>query len=148
MGEKEIELTAGDGIGYELKFKIDLLQTDAKRMELLLRCGKGRETVVVFDFARGELWVDRSNADGWSKGSSRSVLFLKGNTELDVHLFSDQSSLELFTDNYQNNHSNNIFALDEQNQLYVRACGGQAVIRKLEAYGLKNCFGTDTTELA
>ena len=145
--EKEMELTAGDGVCYELKFMIDLTKTDARQLELVLRCGERKKTAVVFDFAGGELYVDRSNADGWSRGSSRSVLFLKGKNELDVHILSDQSSLELFTDSYQNNHSNNIFALDKQNKLYVRACGGRAVFRKLEAYGLKNCFGTDTSEL-
>ncbi len=145
--EKEMELTAGDGVCYELKFMIDLTKTDARQLELVLRCGERKKTAVVFDFAGGELYVDRSNADGWSRGSSRSVLFLKGKNELDVHILSDQSSLELFTDSYQNNHSNNIFALDKQNKLYVRACGGRAVFRKLEAYGMKNCFGTDTSEL-
>ena len=130
-----------------MKFKIDLENTDADALALALRCGKGKKTVCTFDFKHGELSVDRSNSDGWSVGVSHSTMYLRGKKELDVHIFSDQSSLEIFTDDYKNNHSNNIFALDKQNKLYVRACGGRAVFRKLEAYGLKNCFGTDTSEL-
>ena len=47
----------------------------------------------------GELKVNRNKADGWSKGISHSILFLKEKDVLDVHILSDQSSLELFTDN-------------------------------------------------
>lgn len=138
--EEEMELAAGDGVSFELKFRIDLEQTDAGMLELDLRCGGERKAVCLFDFNKAEMSVDRSEADGWSKGVSRSAVYLRGKKELDVHIFSDQSSLEIFTDQYQNNHSNNIFAPDEQNQISIRAHGGQAVIREYESYGMKECF--------
>lgn len=136
--EKEKELTAGNGVCFELKLKIDLERTDANKLEIDLRCGEGRKTVCLFDFKKAEMSVDRNEADGWSKGISRSVMYLKGKKELDVHILSDQSSLEIFTDQYQNNHSNNIFAGDAQNQLKIRAYGGSVIIRDIETYGLKN----------
>lgn len=135
--EKETELTAGDGVCFELKLKIDLEKTDADKLELDLRCGEGRKTVCLFDFKKAEMSVDRNEADGWSKGISRSVMYLKGKKELDVHILSDQSSLEIFTDQYQNNHSNNIFAGDVQNQLKIRAYGGSVIIKDIETYELK-----------
>lgn len=135
--EVEAELEAGDGVCYELKFKIDLKKTEADRLELLLRCGEERKTVCVFDLKKGEMSVDRNEADGWSRGISRSVLCLKGKTELDVHIFSDQSSLEIFSDQYRNNHSNNIFAEASQNQIKIRSRGGNVVIKDIETYGLK-----------
>lgn len=135
--EAETGLEAGDGVCYELRFNIDLEKTEADRLELLLRCGNGRKTICVFDFRQAEMSVDRNEADGWSRGVSRSVLCLKGKTQLDVHIFSDQSSLEVFADQYRNNHSNNIFAGASQNQLKIRAQGGNVVIRNIEAYGLK-----------
>ena len=135
--DEETELTAGDGVCFELKFRIDLKETDADILELSLRCGEGRKTVCRFDFRKAEMSVDRNNADGWSRGISRSVMQLKKKTELDVHILSDQSSIEIFADQYQNNHSNNIFAGDGQNQLKICAYGGSAVIRDIEAYGLK-----------
>lgn len=138
--EEETELTAGDGVCFELKLKIDLENTDADKLELVLRCGEGKKTVCLFDFKNAEMSVDRNEGDGWSRGVSRSVMYLKGKKELDVHILSDQSSLEIFTDQYQNNHSNNIFAGDAQNQLKIRAYGGSAVIRKYESYGLKGYF--------
>ena len=135
--EKETELTAGDGVCFELKLKIDLAKTDADKLELDLRCGEGRKTVCLFDFKKAEMSVDRNEADGWSRGISRSVMCLKGKKELDVHILSDQSSVEIFTDQYQNNHSNNIFAGDGQNQLKLRAYGGSVTIRDVETYGLR-----------
>ncbi|MFR5583114.1 MAG: GH32 C-terminal domain-containing protein [[Clostridium] scindens] len=107
---KEYDLKAGDGVAYELKMKIDLEHTDASRIELMLRGDGQRRTRCVIDLKKAQISVDRSLADGWSKGVSRSPLFLKNKKKLDVHILSDQSSLELFTDDYRNNHSMNVFA--------------------------------------
>ena len=75
----------------------------------------------------------------YSVGTSRSVLKVSEKS-LDVHIFSDQSSLEIFTDQYRNNHSNNIFAGNDQDAISISAFGGRAVIRDYEAYGLQECF--------
>lgn len=140
VGSQEMELKAGDGISFEIKMKVDLEETDAARLELDLRCGEGRKTTCTFDFAHGLMQVDRNSSDGWSKGVSSSTLFLKGKKELDIHIFSDQSSLEIFADQYQNNHANNIFAGDAQNQIKIRAYSGSVAIRDYESYGIKECF--------
>lgn len=140
VGDQEMVLKAGDGISFELKMKVDLEETDASGLEIDLRCGEGRKTTCTFDLEHGVMQVDRNASDGWSKGSSSSTLFLKGKKELDIHIYSDQSSLEIFADQYQNNHANNIFAGDSQDQIKIRAYGGSAVIRDYESYGMKECF--------
>lgn len=137
VGEENLPLQAGDGVSFELKLKVDLQETNAERLELALRCGDGKKTLCIFDFKNAELRVDRNEADGWSEGTSHSVMYLKGKQKLDIHVFSDQSSLEIFTDDYQNNHSNNVFAGKGQNQIWLRAYGGKAVIQEIEAYGLE-----------
>lgn len=137
--KEEKVLTAGDGVHFEIKMKIDLEQTDAEKLELILRGGEGKKTVCRFDFRKAEMSVDRNEADRWSRGISRSVMYLKGKKELDVHVFSDQSSLEIYTNGYQNNHSNNIFAGNTQDQIRIRAYGGSAVISGYESYGMKSC---------
>ena len=138
--DQNIELKAGDGISFEMKMKADLEQTDADRLEIDLRCGGEKKTTCIFDFKHGIMKIDRNHSDGWSKGISYSTLFLKGKKELDIHIFSDQSSLEIFADNYQNNHANNVFAGDNQNQILIRAYGGDVLIRDYESYGMKECF--------
>lgn len=81
-----------------MKMKIDFEKTDAQRLELNLRCGEGKKTVCLVNFKNAEMSVERNEADGWSRGVSRNTMFLKGKRELDIHIFSDQSSLEIFTD--------------------------------------------------
>ena len=137
---EEKALLAGDGISFEMKMEIDLQESDAKRLESNLRCGEGKKTVCILDFEKGQMTVDRNQSDGWSRDISRSLLFLKGRKSLDLHIFSDQSSIEIFADQYQNNHSNNIYAGDAQNQITVKAYGGKAVIRKYESYQMEECF--------
>lgn len=132
-------LRSGNGVSFEMQMKVDLEKTTAERIELDLRCGEGRKTRCTFDFAKGMMSVDRSGSDGWSAGKSESVLFLKGKKELDIHVFSDQSSVEIFADRYQNNHANNVYAGDSQNGIRIRAVGGNAVIRDYQSYGLKDC---------
>lgn len=140
VGEKAQTLKAGDGISYELKFKVDMEQTTASSFEINFRCGDGKKTVCRFDFKKAELMVDRGQADDWSCGTSRSLLLLKGKKEFDIHVFSDQSSIEIFTNDYQNNHSNNIYASDTQNQLEIVAYDGEVFIKDYESYGIKECY--------
>lgn len=137
--EEETELKAGDGVSFEIKLKVDLQNTDADKLEIGLRCGDGRKTVCTFDFKNAQMTVDRNNADGWSEGVSRSVMYLAGKKELDIHILSDQSSVEIFTDDYQNNHSLNVFAGNEQNQVKLRSFGGKVTITDIETYGLSEC---------
>ncbi len=137
---EEKPLQAGDGVAFEMKMEIDLQESNAEKLELDLRCGEGKKTVCLLDLKKGQMSVDRNQSDGWSKGISRSLLFLKGKKSLDLHIFSDQSSIEIFSDQYQNNHSINIYAGDDQNQIKIKAYGGKVVIRKYESYQLKDCF--------
>lgn len=137
VSELETEIKAGNGACCEIKFILDLKETTADQVELKLRCGDGKRTVCLFDLKNGEMSVDRNHGDGWSRGVSRSVLNLNGKKELDVHVFVDHSSVEIFADQYSNNHSNNVFGTDVQNQTFLCTHGGKAVIRSMETYGLK-----------
>ena len=137
QAEQEQPLTAGDGVAFELRFTLDLEHTDAEKVELSLRCGEGHRTVCTLDLKHSMMYVDRNNADGWSRGVSKSTLFVRDRKLLDVHVFSDQSSLEIFTSDYTINHSMNVFASDTQNGILLCARGGSARLLSLESYGLE-----------
>lgn len=136
VDEKCMEITAGDGVAFELKFFINLQRSEAEKLVLKLRCDAEKQTLCMIDLKKGELTVDRNRADGWSRGISRSILFLKGKEKLDIHILSDQSSLEIFTDQYQNNHSMNIFARKQQNRIFLQTVGGKAILESVEGYEL------------
>lgn len=129
-------ISAGDGVAFESNMILDLEATSAKRVILNLRCGNGKGTNVCFDLEKAEITFDRNNSDGWSVGCSRSPLCLKDKTKLDIHVFADQSSIEIFSSQYQNNHSCNVFADSSQNQNFVIAEGGEAVFKSISSWGL------------
>jgi len=131
---------AGDGISFEWKLSLNLEETDADAFVIELRCGNGRKAVCTFDFVRAEMSLDRTCADGWSTGISRSPLMLKNKRELVIHIFSDQSSLEIFADDYQNNHSMNIFAGNDQSGIRMYSRGGNTSVRSMESWRLEECF--------
>ena len=68
---------------------------------------------------------------------TKSVLYLRENKELDVHILSDQSSLEIFTQDYRNNHALNVFASDAQNGIFFHAFGGSVAIKHVNSCGLE-----------
>ncbi len=131
------EFRAGDGVAYECRIRIDLTRTTASAIQLKLR-GNGQEyTRIVFDIRRGEMFFDRSQADGWSRGCSRSPLILPDKEKMEIHIFADQSSIEVFTDGYRTAHSANVYADQEHNSNQIQACDGQLYIEAIESWALK-----------
>ena len=131
------KLISGDGISYEMKVEINLQKTTAQNFTFLLRCSDEYQTVVDINLKDSTIQIDRNNADGWSTGISRSSLKLKNKKILDIHILSDQSSLEIFTNNHQIVHSCNIFAGNDQNENYFVIPDGIVTIHKIETWGLK-----------
>jgi len=129
-------LEAGDGIAYEAILSINLTESTADRFELWLRCSDTHKAVVHFDLAKSMMWVDRDNADGWSNGVSRSAIRLKDKSTLQIHLLVDQSSVEIFTDDYHTSHSCNIFAGSSQNMNYITVPAGTLYIDSLITWGI------------
>jgi beta-fructofuranosidase len=131
------EIKAGDGVAYEFKLQIDLTKTTASSFDLLLRCSESKFSKVSFHLKTSEMTFDRNTSDGWSKGVSRSPLILKDKEMMEIHAFADQSSIEIFTDNYKTTHSCNVFAGNEQNNNYIVASGGNLMIKRLKMWGMK-----------
>ena len=59
------------------RFIRNLRASNAQKLLVKLICDEVKETVCIFDLKNGELEVNRNKADGWSKGISHSILFLK-----------------------------------------------------------------------
>lgn len=131
------KLICGDGISYEMKVEISLQKTTAESFSFHLRCSDEHETIVKINFKDSTIEVDRNNADGWSTGSSRSPLNLVNVKILDIHILSDQSSLEVFANDYKVIHSCNIFASNDQNENFIVIPDRIVTIQKIETWGLR-----------
>ena len=140
--DSQHELKSDDGIAFELKFNINLRASNAQKLLVKLRCDEVKETVCIFDLKNGELEVNRNKADGWSKGISHSILFLKekdrniGGIAIWEKSFDVIALGELlidFTMNGQSEQGNNLF----------EACPGGApcnVLAMLNEMGKKTAF--------
>ena len=60
-----------------------------------------------------------------------------GKDALDIHIYSDRSNIELFSNGYQNNISCNVFTPYEDGENSVFAEGGDAVIQQIQTWDLE-----------
>lgn len=132
----ELILDAGDGVSCEIKLVIDLEKTTAPVIQFMLRDDGERAGILYLDLQKGEMRFDRNQADGWSTGVTKSLLLVQDKTELDIDILLDQSSIEIFSCQYQVNHSCNIFADSTQNRNTIRAVDGKVYFKSIFTCGL------------
>lgn len=145
LEDMKMEIPLKNGVSYELKMDVDLTETTANRFSFLLRADEQRQTEVTFDLKRQEMCVSREKADGWSRGTTKSPLKMKDKENLSIHIYVDQSSIEVFAENYKTNHSCNVFAEAGQNRNYISVSGGRLKIRSLWTWAMKRVMGCEET---
>ena len=96
-----------------------------------------KKTEILFDLRKAEAYFDRNNSDGWSKGVARCPLNLMGKEHLDIHIYSDKISLEIFSNDYQNNFSCNIYNVDDDQKNEMTAIGGDLMIESIRSWELE-----------
>ena len=117
--------------------RINLKKSTADKIKLNLRMSQGKKTEILFDLKRAEAYFDRNNSDGWSKGVARCPLNLMGKEHLDIHIYSDNLSLELFIIEYHNNFSCNIYNVDDEQKNEMKAIGGDLMIESIRSWELE-----------
>jgi len=135
--KERMKIPVSDGSIYEMQIWIDLKSSTAEAFSLFLRSDEKKETIVRFELKTQMMGVDRNNADGWSKGTTKSPLILANETQMHIHIYSDQNSIELFTDDYHTTHSCNVFADENQNQNYIAADNGILKVEKIQSWKMK-----------
>lgn len=126
-----------EGVALEVQVVVDLEDTDAARCVFTFRSAKQKCLKVVLDFDTGELLVDRREADEYSKGCSRSSFLPTNDRKLDLHIFMDQCSVEVFANQYRTVHSCNFFPAEDQTVNQITAVGGTVRLRILECWEIK-----------
>ncbi|MEO1772233.1 beta-fructofuranosidase [Enterococcus sp. 665A] len=136
-GKNGLLIPTENGNCFELKLTIDLASSTTDYFELKLRSNEVLSTIVTVDLRKQLLSVSRDNSDNWSQGTTKSNLLLEDKDTLMIHLFVDQSSVEIFTDEYKTCHSLNVFAGNNQNKNYVSVAEGTLVISELNTWELE-----------
>lgn len=143
-GEKK-RIEAGDGISYELIVDINLKKSNASSINLYLRADKKYQTLVTLDLKASEIYFDRNQADDWSRGICHTVIRDAGKDTLQVRIFSDTSSLEIYTDGstedgYKTVLSGNIYPNQFCNKIYIESIGGDTIFDRIQTYEIVSAW--------
>ena len=127
---------AGDGICAEIKVAINLTSTTADEIEFRLRSNRDKYLSLVCNLKKGELIFDRSRSDSASKIVRCCPLRSVMDSILYLHIYLDTSSIEVFTDHYCTNQSNNFIMPTTCRNLSIAVQSGFCQIEKLETWGI------------
>ena len=90
------ELPCADPVAFEMEIKIDLQHTQSKIVSIDLRSNGDKKSRLIIDLDNKQLTFDRHHADnGFVKGMRTCNLPIEGNM-LDLRIFSDTISIEVF----------------------------------------------------
>ena len=121
---------------YELNLTVDRERTTAASCILKLRGGNGRHTGLILDLKNMELKVDRNCSDGESCGVSRSVIYPENPKTLDIRVFMDRCSVEVFANGGKNVHTCRIYPAESQRENCLESVGGRLVVTGLQMWAL------------
>lgn len=144
--EKKI-VNAADGIHVEILLKINLEQSTAEKMILRFRKtperifkeagmtepGENHVTSLILDFEQKELYLDLQKSDGKKKGRC-SADIRREEKYLDVRIFLDSCSAEVFADDYRIAMSANIFADEKDNEISISSMGGSTLVEQFDVW--------------
>ena len=131
-GNKEFSNIKGSA--YEIEASVDL--TKASKFEIKLRESKIQETVLVYDKAAQTLTLSRERSGHALKGEREVKLPLE-NSILNLRIFVDNSSVEVFTNNIAL--TARIYP-DKASSGVKFVSSGEAVIKNLDFYRLKSVY--------
>lgn len=130
------------GDALEIIATFDLNGCTAHRFGIKLRCSRDRrqETVVAYDHTTGRLEVDRSRSGAGDGGTYGGVLRPLHRDQLQIHLFLDRSSLEVFGDHGQVSITQRIYPDAASLGADLFAEGGSVRLIHLDAWRLGSAF--------
>ena len=105
-------------------------------------CGEDQETLVYFDKEAGKIIFDRSKSGIPFKGSEEDVdhrVCVVGKKDsIDLHVFLDINSIEVFIDGGRYVMSGNVYPdLGKDDEIYFFAEGGSCTFRELVKYDIE-----------
>jgi levanase len=132
--------------GKTLEIKADLRPGAAERAGLKVRTGSGEETVIGYDAAAGELYVDRTRSGrvDFSRdfpGVQRAPLAAR-HGKVRLRILVDWSSVEVFADRGQTVITDQIFPAASSDGIQLFADGGSATIDSLKIRRLRSSWQT------
>lgn len=139
IGEKPWEIPCEDPECFEMVMVLDLSAATASSLELNLRSNEEKGTLLTVDIANRRLLFNRENADEYSTGIFNCDLQPEGSL-LTLHIFSDISSIEIFTDGGRTCMSNTIYPVHGSQRNILCARGGTVVLQSITVWQMKGVW--------
>ncbi len=138
-------LKSKDVRGDALEIKITIDPGSARSFGLEVRKGASQETTVGIDRAKSELFVDRTHSgdtgfDPKFPGRQTAPLRLAPGKAVELHIFVDRCSVEVFGDHGERVISDLIFPSPASQGVELFSNGGEARIIKLDIWQLKSAW--------
>lgn len=132
---KEKEFNKIKGESYELETEVDL--TKANNFSIDLRTNATQKTVLSYDKTNKILKLDRDNSGQNLKGQREAKLSLDQNNILNLHIFVDKSSIEVFANDGHVVMSSRIYPDNNANGIKFNS-DGDVILKVLNFYKLKS----------
>lgn len=131
--------------GRQLEFKVDFVPGDAQEFGLKVCVGGQQETLVGYDAAKQQLFVDRTRSGDSSfhsafAGRHSGPLEPDADGHIRMHVFVDRSSVEVFGNDGEMVLTELIFPDPDSTGVALFAKGGECRVSKLEAWTLKSAW--------
>ncbi|MBT2726144.1 glycoside hydrolase family 32 protein [Bacillus sp. ISL-75] len=126
----------------EISLDINLNETEASLFGIQLRCSAdGKEkTEVLLDLENKEVVMDREQAGCGEKGISKAPLAVKQDGTINLRIFMDTTSIELFVNDGEQVITNRIFPDAASKQFNLFTKGGMVSVNRIETWKLDSVW--------
>lgn len=131
--------------GDTLEIEVTIKPEDSRSFGLEVRKGPSQQTVIGFDRMKSEIFVDRTHSGDTSfsprfPGRQTAPLSLAKGKVLELHVFVDRCSVEVFANHGERVISDLIFPSLASNGIELYSKGREAKIVKLDIWNLKSAW--------
>jgi len=134
LSQTPLPVPCEDAECFELLVQISTAEIGASKVHIDLRAGEEKRTRLTLDFADRSMRLDRNDADEGHSGGVRQCSLSLEEPILEVRVFSDTSSIEVFADGGRACMSNAIYPAHAHQEICVHCEGGVAVLRRVEVW--------------
>lgn len=131
---------------YELNVRFRISSNNQDFGLNLAEDSDGKKLVVGFNSLTSQLYIDRTNTGSFLHNSSFSTIIkapinINNDSILDLHIYMDQSSVEVFANNYHTSISALVFSKAQSNKISFFSNLDQTTILDINAYELNSIWG-------
>jgi beta-fructofuranosidase len=137
IGKDRVRLHPVDGTSFEWKLEAGFERREGS-LELRIRDNGTSFVAITIDLQNKLLVLDVNTCDPFSQGKRSCKLELKNN-RLDLDIWIDKSSVEIFADNGATCMTSNIYP--DENQIGTSICtlGGDMIVDRMQLYSIRDC---------